>query len=136
MMHSTSFWFAIPSKLLAQANHQDICSLHKHLPSLTCSVVSDSLWPLVCMFPTKLLCPWNFSGRDTGMSSHFLLQGFLPTHGSNLHLLHCLHCSWILHQLTQQESPHKHLLSIYCICSDNRGVGNSWTHSMREQRLV
>ena len=136
MVHSTSFWFEIPSKLLTQANHQDICSLHKHLPSLTCSVVVNSLWPLDCTLPTKLLCPWTFSGRDTGMNSHFFLQGFLPTQGSNLHLLYYLHCSWILYQLIHQGSPHKHLLSIYCVCSNILGVGNSWTHSIREQKLV
>ena len=28
--------------------------------------------------PTRLLCPWDFSGKDTGMGCHFLLQGNLP----------------------------------------------------------
>ena len=30
-----------------------------------------------------------FPGKNTGMGSHFLLQGIFPTHGLNLHLL-CL----------------------------------------------
>ena len=39
--------------------------------------------------PTRLLCPWNFPGKNTGGGCHFLLQGiFLKTQGSNLCLLH------------------------------------------------
>ena len=37
----------------------------------------------------RLLCPWNFPGKDTGMGCHFLLQGIFPTQGLNLCLLHC-----------------------------------------------
>ena len=25
--------------------------------------------------PTRLLCPWDFLGKDTGVDCHFLLQG-------------------------------------------------------------
>ena len=35
---------------------------------------------------TRLLCPWNFPGKTTGVSCHFLLQGSFPTQGSKLHL--------------------------------------------------
>ena len=38
--------------------------------------------------PTRLFCPWNFPGKDTGVSCHFILQGIFPTQGSNPHLLH------------------------------------------------
>ena len=50
---------------------------NKILCVCACSVVSDSLWP------TRLLCPWNFPGKGTGVSCHFLLQGIFPTQGSN-----------------------------------------------------
>ena len=30
------------------------------------------------LWPTRLLCPWDFSGRNTGVSCHFLLQGIYP----------------------------------------------------------
>ena len=46
----------------------------------------------VCFFetawtgPTRLLCPWNFTGKDTGVGCHFLLQGIVPNQGSNLRL--------------------------------------------------
>ena len=39
--------------------------------------------------PTRLLCPWNFPDKNTGMGCHALLQGIFPTQGSNPHLL-CL----------------------------------------------
>ena len=35
------------------------------------------------------LCPWNSPEKNTGVGSHFLLQGIFPTQGSNLlRLLH------------------------------------------------
>ena len=51
--------------------------------------MSDSLRPYGQQ-PTRLLCPWNFPGKNTGVSGHFLLQGIFPTQGLNLHLLHFL----------------------------------------------
>ena len=39
----------------------------------------------------RLLRPWNFPGKNTGMGRHFLLQGIFPTQGSNLHLLQLQH---------------------------------------------
>ena len=41
--------------------------------------------------PAKLLCPWAFSGKNTGVGCHFLLQVILPTQGSNSDFLHCRH---------------------------------------------
>ena len=38
------------------------------------SVMSDSSW-LRGLQPTRLLCSWNFSGMNTGVGSHFLVQG-------------------------------------------------------------
>ena len=35
----------------------------------------------------RLLCPWNFPGKNAGASYHFLLQGIFSTQGSNLSLL-------------------------------------------------
>ena len=51
------------------------------------SVMSDSLQPRGLQ-STWLLCPWNFSGRDTIVDCHFLLQGIFPTQGSKVCLLH------------------------------------------------
>ena len=38
---------------------------------------------------TRLLCPWDFPGKSTGVGCHFLLQGIFLTQGSNPGLLHC-----------------------------------------------
>ena len=37
------------------------------------SVVSDSVWPHRWQ-PTRLPCPWDSPGKNTGMGCHFLLQ--------------------------------------------------------------
>ena len=34
--------------------------------------------------PTRLLCPWDFPGRDTGVGCHFPLQEMVPNQGWNL----------------------------------------------------
>ena len=62
---------------------------------VSCSVVSDSLQPHG-LKPIRLLCPWNSLGKNTGVGYHPLLQGIFLTQGSNLRLLHLLHCRWIL----------------------------------------
>ena len=53
-----------------------------------CSVVPSSWWPHGLLH-TRLLCPWNFPGKNTGVGCHFLLQGIFPTQRSNPGLLHC-----------------------------------------------
>ena len=50
-----------------------------------CLVVSRVL---VFCNPTRLLCPWNFLGKNTGVGCHFPLQGIFLTQGSNPCLLH------------------------------------------------
>ena len=39
----------------------------------------------------RLFCPWDFIGKDTGVSCHFLLQEIFPTLGSNPCLLYLLY---------------------------------------------
>ena len=41
--------------------------------SVSCSVMSNSLWPHG-LEPTRLLCPWDSPGKNTGVSCHILLQ--------------------------------------------------------------
>ena len=53
--------------------------------SLSCVQIFATSW---AMQPSRLLCPWDFPGKNTGMSCHFLLQRIFPTQGSNLCLLH------------------------------------------------
>ena len=49
---------------------------------VSCSFVPDSLQPHGLQ-STRVLCPWDFPGKDTGVGCHFLLQGIFPTQGSN-----------------------------------------------------
>ena len=39
----------------------------------------------------RVLCPWDFPGKNTGVGCHFLLQGIFPTQALNLCLLCLLH---------------------------------------------
>ena len=47
--------------------------------------------------PSRLLRPWEFPGRNTGVDGHFLLQGIFLTRGWNLRLPCLLHGRWIRH---------------------------------------
>ena len=58
-----------------------------------------TLWTIAPRF----LCPWGFSGKNTGVGCHFLLQGIFPTQRSNPRLLH-----WQVDSL-----PRSHLVSPY-----------------------
>ena len=49
------------------------------------------LFSILWTIATRLLCPWDSPGKNTGAGCHFLLQGIFLTQGSNLHLLHLLH---------------------------------------------
>ena len=55
-------------------------------PCVSHSVMSDSLQPHGLQ-PPRLLCPWNFPGKNTGMGCHSLLQGIFPTQELNSGLL-------------------------------------------------
>ena len=37
--------------------------------------------------PARLLCPWNFPGKNTGVGCYFLLQGIFLTRGLTSRLL-------------------------------------------------
>ena len=50
--------------------------------SVSPSVMSDSLQPRG-LKPARLVGPWNFPGKNTGVGCHFLLQGIFPTQELN-----------------------------------------------------
>ena len=54
-----------------------------------------TLWTVAA----RLLCPWDFPGKNTGVGYHFLLQGIFPTQGLNPGLLRWQVGSLPLHQL-------------------------------------
>ena len=63
---------------------------------LSSSVVSDSLQPHGLQ-PARLLCSWDFPGKNTGVGCHALLQGLFLTQELNPCLLCLLHCRQILY---------------------------------------
>ena len=61
------------------------------------------------LWSSRLLCPWDSPGKNTGVGCHFLLQRIFPTQGLNPGLLHCrqiLYC-WATTEtlLNHQGSP-------------------------------
>ena len=62
-----------------------------------------TLWPHGLQ-PTRLPCPWNFPGKNTGIGCLFLLQGIFLIQGLNLCLLHFLH--WQVDSLTLDSKLH------------------------------
>ena len=55
-----------------------------------CSVAQLCLTLLWChsLQQARLLCPWDFPNKKTGVGGHFLLQGIFPTQGRNPRPLH------------------------------------------------
>ena len=88
-----------------------------------------------------LLCLWDYSGKNTGVCCHIVLQGIFLTQGSNLCLLHLLH--WQMHSspLSHLRSPEglnihlkywarcKDLLITVCICQLPLNHGSPCVHS-------
>ena len=68
------------------------------------SIMSDSMWPQG-LLPTRLLCPWNFPGKNTWVGWHFLLQGIFLTQGLSPPLLCLLHWHEDSSQLRHLGSP-------------------------------
>ena len=71
------------------------CCLANSCPTLR------SFW----LQPARLLCLWDFPGKNTGVDCHFFPQGIVLTQGSILCLLHVLHWQEDSLTLSHQESP-------------------------------
>ena len=70
--------------------------------------------------PAKLLCPWDFPGKNTGVGFHFLLQGFSPPK-DQIHIPYMRADSL---PLSHQRSP---LLYLYLHLSPSNMVTTSHT---------
>ena len=69
---------------------------------------------------SRLLCPWNSPGKNTGVGSCSLLQGIFPTQGSNPGPPHC---RGVLYHLSPREAPNYNELPL-CIHQTLPSVGN------------
>ena len=86
--------------------------------------MSDSLQPHE-PYPTRLLWPWNFPSKNTGVGCCFLLhQRIFPILGANLSLLLG---RWILyHWATWEALNRKHLGSIKWLCFVRMDITEPW----------
>ena len=73
----------LPWMSLRSSDHRNIRWGGK---SLSCSIVSSSFQPHGLQ-PARLLCPWDFRGKNTRAGCYFFLQGIFPTQGLNPRLL-------------------------------------------------
>ena len=62
--------------------------VHHQLPEFTQSHVPVFCDPMD--YSPRLLCPWNFPAKNTGVGCYFLVQGIFATQESNP----CLLCRW------------------------------------------
>ena len=97
------------------------CLLHRQVASLplvpagkpkeshkcvcvSCSVMRNS-FQSHDLQPTRLLCPWNFSGNNTGVGSHSLFKGsFQPRNCTHVSCISCI-AGKFFYCLNHQRSP-------------------------------
>ena len=117
--------------------------------SISHSTVPNSLQPNG-LEPTRLLCPWNSPGKNTGVGCPVLLQGIFLTQGLNPGLLHC---GQILYHLSHQGSPISkkskakessnyctialisHTIERWCSKSWELGFNSTWTENFQMFKL-
>ena len=125
-------WIARESELQAQQQPQLIFSqgnlelknVLQHFPYLVQKGLAIMVVQLLCrvqllrphgLQTARFLCPWDSSGKSTGVGCHFLLQGIFPIQESNLGLLHCRQ---ILYRLSQREA-HQSVIGYGCPKKDH-----------------
>ena len=95
--------------------------------------------PMDYMWPTRLLCPWNSSGKNTWVGCHFLLLGIFPTQGLNLVLLHCRQIFFFFFFLPSEPKGKpcmEHYSSKNAICSNidrSRNYHTKWSKSENDK---
>ena len=76
---------------------------------------------MICWYPhglqpARLLCSWDFPGKNTRLSCHFLFQGIFLHQESNLHLLHLLNWQEDSLPLSHQGSLYMRVCVCVCVC--------------------
>ena len=86
------YWSGLPFSSLdlsnpGTENQSPALAVGVYVKSLqSCPTVCD---PMTLCDPTRLLCPWDSPGKNTGVDCRALVLGTFPTQASNLRLL-CL----------------------------------------------
>ena len=108
----------------AQLFHPVLCDPHVLLPSKQwspllgreCSVCQSlshvQLFSTLWTIASRLFCPRDSPGKNTGVGCHALCPEIFPTQGLNLGLLHCRQ---ILDHLSHQGSPGKYLYYFFSV---------------------
>ena len=98
--------------LVFEMPHITLCELsHFYLICFDCCIILYSIDIFCCLvtksclnllrpnrwWPSRLLCPWDFPGKNTAVDCHFLLQGIFPSQRLKPRLLHLPLCLLIYH---------------------------------------
>ena len=92
----------------------------------------------LCDLMDGSLCPWNSSGKNTGVGCQSLLQEIFPTQGLNPCLLHCRQ---ILYHLSHHGSPPNSVVTFERLPFDAPGLlssfrANVWTQVRQSHSTV
>ena len=113
-MHS--FW-SLHQKKKPQQNLGKWNSLTRKVLQIVLRVYRGTLCDPHGLWPSKLLCLWDFPGKSTRVGCYALLQGFL-TQGSNPSLLHCRQIFFFfLNIWATRETPYRGKESTNELCS-------------------
>ena len=96
------FWYLDYFSMKAVESTDGGRGLCPHLIWLKCTLCALSrVWLFAPrgLYPSRLLCPWDFPGKNTGVGCHFLLRGIFLTQGLNVRLLRWQADSSPLHHL-------------------------------------
>ena len=92
------------------------------------------------LWPARLHDPWNYPGKNTGVGSHFLLQGIFPSQGSNPRLLHCRQILYCLsHQIISYDPAILFLAicqTIINVCLHTKNVYSSISHNSQKVEIT
>ena len=90
-----------------------------------------TLWDPMDCSPTRLLRPWDFPGKNTGVGCHFLLQEIFLTQGLNPGLLHCRQTLYHLsHREVVQTLSRVQLFVTPCTAAHQVSLSFTISHSL------
>ena len=101
-------------------------------PTHECSVASSSLRPHGLQ-PTRLLCPWDFPGKNTGIGCYFLFQGIFLTQGSNFRS--CIASRLFTAEPLGKEDPMTHILVVNIQVKMPQTANVSWEAALSSELI-
>ena len=104
-LHGRRIWKRMKTCICITGSLCYIAETNKTLQIMRAQSLQLCLFPTYRLYPAKLLCPWSFPDKNTGVGCCALLQGIFLTQGLNPYLLHLLHCRQFLYPLSHLGSP-------------------------------